>query len=329
MDPFKIDVPGLKTRLTDQGFFEMIMSPDELPFENGIAFYEIKMEFKNAELKSKQNASTYCVGKALFDHPFSLNSGGDSNIKMDNNEQLELEINQRIFQVNLLKNKDSRLGSMEINTNDFDEMSFIDAQNTMFHALNYVTNKLSLTFETPLRISSFFILFDLNVFSIIEARYKIKHFNKLDLQTGKIRVEKLDNARSFYNKGLAAQDPQIKFLNLYLACEMIRSLIKSHFGQKEQAKRIKGKDYKEPLIKNKHNHNITNANEQNKLIDKEYSYVLYVEYRKLRNSAAHHLLDDGSFKSTTNLKDYKDYYLAVPYLIEIFEGYLSELLERL
>ncbi|MGG1638071.1 hypothetical protein [Paenibacillus sp. NRS-1760] len=320
--------PGFKSTLRDDGIYEILFTPEELPFEYGVGVYEIASEFKFESLiPAGEKSPCFCIVQlenmgCLRPSKEPLRSG-DTLVELPSDEVYNIVFENLDLNLFLLGNEHRRLGTLRIETQGMFS-DFKNAQEIMFRAFNHVINMLSYTYGTPIRASSFFINYKvLNVFSLVEAVPKVKEsIGKLVDPIG-VNFDKWNVAVNHFRKALLASDPQSKFMGLYLACEMTRTLIKEKLNLEEDVKNITGKGYSEPKIND--NHKINEYTTFGNLIGKKYSFVLYSIFRELRNASSHHILYDGSYKNISSLKDYLEFYGAVPYLIEIFEGYQNEL----
>lgn len=318
------NLPGFRGELKDTGMYEIQMFPQEIPFEQGIAVYEIRSQF-NFEVGDTLNYCDCIVNleslQSQIRKPEVPLLIGDTLLEISQEQQLNIVKFHKEFIVNLKKNEMNRLGALEISTSTTDD--FEEMKQEMFYIIHYVINMLSLTYNIPIKPMSFMFKYNiLNIFTIIEAQSKNRIFQNFVVNpTG--NEQKWNSAVYNYRKSLSSNDPQSKFLWLYIACETLRSLIKEKIGLAEETKQIVGKGYKEPVIDRALEYNTTPIFPN--IVGKTYASILYGSFRELRNAAAHHLLDDGTSKNLIELKDYIEYYSAVPYLAEVFQGYISEL----
>lgn len=324
-------LPGLIGELKDTGMYEVRMIPEEIPFEQGIAVYEIRSEFKFEVGTSLNNCSCLVVLESLQPQNFAryrqdqqvdTQINGNTLIEMNEDQQLSITKFGKDYKVFLKKNEMNRLGQFEIIVDTTDE--FEQMKHEIFYMVYHITNRLSLTYNIPIKPTAFLFRFNiLNIFTIIEAPSKKRVFeNHIMNPIG--NEQKWDAAVTHYRHSLLSNDPQSKFLWLYIACEILRSSIKEKIGLPEDAKKIVGKGFREPKIDEKLEYNNATPIFPD-IMGKTYVSVLYGTFRDLRNAAAHHLLNDGTNKSVVNLNDYIEYYSAVPYLAKIFIGYASEL----
>lgn len=318
---FDFDAPGLSGRLADDGKYKYLFKPNEIPYEQGFIIYEHKGKFKK-EVQDRIGFSCFVMvhlqgGASLLSTTNSPLRSGDTNVFLEKNTLMSVEMFGALFSVKLIKNEFKRLGSLEIRTENVN-WDFEQTKEKLFQVMNQTINRLAFKFGVPIKAAFFVINYRiLNMFSVLEAQPKQRRYIDDDFYIPHGR--EFDLAIGHYNKSLASLDPQTKFLWLYIANETIRSGIKELLNIEESQRDIRHPLYKEPRF----NSNLKNDFVFKDVAGKLYGTVLYKTLRELRNASAHHILHNGEYKDISTLKDYIEYYQGVTILNEMFQGYLK------
>lgn len=319
---FDFDLPGLSGRFAEDGNYNYLFKPNELPYEQGFVTYEHKGEFKK-EVRDKLGFSCFVMvhlrgNRSLLSPTNSPLKSGDTDIFLTEDTNINLEMFGTLFSVKLVKNESNHLGSLEIRTENVD-WDFEQAKENLFQVMNQIINRLALNYGVPIKAATFVINYQiLNMFSVLEAQPKTKKY--IDEGFFSLSSRKFDLAIGHYNKSLSSLDPQTKFLWLYIANESIRSVIKELLGIHESQRNIRHSGYEEPRFSS----TLKDDRIFKKVSGQLYGTVLYKTLRELRNASAHHILDNGEYKDISTLKDYIEFYQGVTILDEMFQGYLKK-----
>ncbi|MBN8434732.1 hypothetical protein JF536_11555 [Priestia flexa] len=319
---FDFDVPGLSGRFTEDGSYNYLFKPNELPYEQGFVIWEQKGEFKK-EIQDKVGFSCFVMvhlrGNRSLSSPINAPlKHGDTDILLEEDTTINIEMFGTLFSVKLIKNASNYLGNLEIRTENVN-WDFEQTKENLFQVMNQVINRLAFNFGVPISAASFVINYKiLNMFSVIEAQPKVKEYTHKDFFA--LSSRKFDLAMGHYNKSVLSLDPQTKFLWLYIANETIRSVIKEMLDIDESQRNIRHSWYKEPRFSSD-----SKKDPVLKIVSGQlYGTVLYKTLRELRNASAHHILDNGEYKDISTLKDYIEFYQGVTILNEVFQGYLKK-----
>ncbi|WP_163070823.1 hypothetical protein [Priestia flexa] len=319
---FDFDVPGLSGNLTEDGNYNYLFKPNELPYEQGFVIWEQKGEFKK-EIQDELGFSCFIMvhlrgNRSLLSPIDAPLKHGDTDILLEEDTTINVEMFGTLFSVKLIKNESNYLGNLEIRTENAD-WDFEQTKENLFQVMNQVVNRLVLNFRVPIKAATFVINYKiLNMFTVIEAQPKAKKY--IDNDFFSLSSRKFDLALGHYNKSLSSLDPQTKFLWLYIANETIRSVIKEMLDIDESQRNIRHSWYREPRFSSDLKNDPVLKNVSGQL----YGTVLYKTLRELRNASAHHILDNGEYKDISTLKDYIEFYQGVTILNEMFQGYLKK-----
>jgi hypothetical protein len=322
-----IDMPGFKVIIDDKGFIHYLLDPNKVEIDPpGVAIFEGRHhEFERNSYTAM--GRFYLGNQSQILSGFGLMTQGDSLLLLKTDQSSKVEMLGTTFTVTLVRNDQGRIGQLVIECDNGD-WSYEQSNRNIYNVANHVLNNLSVMYGIPIAYTSFVITYKIfSFFSVIERYHCVKEFSGCPI--GPVGDPKLWNiASGNYRKAWLSHTPMERFLNFYMSIEGLLSVIKKELGLNYKDKgRIRHKHFKEPVMKKTFK---VNNPERSKFQGKDFHTLLFSKtegLRELRNSAAHHLQENGEFKLITSLEDYLQYSEAIPYLHEMFVVYSNMLQE--